>query len=153
MGLFPSHDREVSVGPSYATKRMEAAESMMAFVQAFPAAAPIIGDMIARNMDWPGAEDIADRLKKTIPPEIIDEELSPEEQQQRDQQIQAQQAEQQKQQQMMDASFQLDMQGKMAEVRAKMAKAARDMAEAEAQDIENDATESGIADLLERMNG
>ena len=61
------YDVRVSVGPSYATKRMEAAESMMSFVQAFPAAAPIIGDLIARNMDWPGAEDIAKRLKAALP--------------------------------------------------------------------------------------
>ena len=147
------YDVRVSVGPSYATKRMEAAESMMSFVQAFPAAAPIIGDLIARNMDWPGAEDIAERLKKTIPPEIIDEELSPEEQQQREQQMQAQQQEQEKQKAMAEQMHQLEMQKQISEIRAKMAKAAKDTAEAEAQDIENDATESGIADLLERMNG
>lgn len=60
----------VDVGPSYATKRQEAAESMTAYMQANPAAAPLIGDLVARNMDWPGAEQIADRLKLMLPPHI-----------------------------------------------------------------------------------
>ena len=63
----------VRIGPSYATRRMEAAESMLAFVQAVPQAGAIIGDLIAGNMDWPGADQIAERLKRTIPPQILEE--------------------------------------------------------------------------------
>ncbi len=66
-------DVVVSAGPSYATKRQEAAESMMAFVQAVPNAAAAISDLVAQNMDWPGAEKIAERLKKTLPPGLADE--------------------------------------------------------------------------------
>lgn len=139
-------DVTVTVGPSYATKRIEAAESMMGFMQAYPNAAPIIGDLIAKNMDWPGADDIAERLKKTIPPEILDEEKSPEEMQQ--------QAEAMKQQQaMQQEAYKLDKQAKIADIRAKMAKAQKDLSEAEAQDIENDATQAGIIGLMERLNG
>ena len=64
------YDVEVTTGPSFSTKRIEAAESMMAFVQAVPPAAALIGDLIARNMDWPGAEAIAERLRKALPPGI-----------------------------------------------------------------------------------
>ena len=64
------YDVEVVTGPSFSTKRIEAAESMMAFVQAVPSAAALISDLIARNMDWPGAEAIAERLKRALPPGV-----------------------------------------------------------------------------------
>lgn len=59
-------DVRVSIGPSYATKRMESADAMLQFLQAYPAAAPIIGDLIAKNMDWPGADEIAKRLRNML---------------------------------------------------------------------------------------
>lgn len=64
------YDVVVTAGPSYATKRVEAADSMMQFVQAVPGAAAVISDLVAKNMDWPGAEQIAERLKKMLPPGI-----------------------------------------------------------------------------------
>lgn len=63
------YDVTCEVGPSYATKREEAAEQMMSFVQAIPAAGQMAGDLIAKNLDWPGAEEIADRLKTMLPPQ------------------------------------------------------------------------------------
>lgn len=63
-----TYDVEVSAGPGFSTRRLEAAESMMAFVQAVPQAGAVIADLIARNMDWPGAEAIAERLRRTLPP-------------------------------------------------------------------------------------
>jgi hypothetical protein len=76
------YDVVVEVGPSYSTKRQEAAESMMAFVQAVPNAAQFVGDLIAQSQDWPMATEIAERLKKTLPAGLIEEDdgdLSPEE--------------------------------------------------------------------------
>jgi hypothetical protein len=64
-------DIVVETGPSYTTKRLEAAESMTAFVQAVPAAAPIIADLLATAQDWPEADRIAARLKKLIPPNVL----------------------------------------------------------------------------------
>lgn len=64
------YDLTVKSGPSFTTRREEAATQMMQLVQAFPDAAPIIGDLIAKNLDWPGADDIADRLKAMLPPQI-----------------------------------------------------------------------------------
>lgn len=66
------YDVKVITGPSYSTKRMEASDSMMAFVEAVPGAAAVISDLIAENMDWPGAEEIAARLRKTLPPGLAD---------------------------------------------------------------------------------
>ncbi len=60
----------VTIGPSFATKRAEAADSMLGFMKAVPQAAPIIGDLVAKNMDWPGAEDIAARLAMMLPPQV-----------------------------------------------------------------------------------
>jgi hypothetical protein len=64
------YDVTCEAGPSYTTKREEAAEQMMQLLQSFPAAAPIIGDLVAKNLDWPGADDIADRLKTMLPPQL-----------------------------------------------------------------------------------
>lgn len=61
------YDLTVEVGPSYTTKREEAAESMIAFMQAVPQAAGVMGDLIAKSMDWPDADTIADRLQALLP--------------------------------------------------------------------------------------
>lgn len=61
----------VTIGPSYATKRIEAAESMMDFARAMPNAAALIMDLIAKNQDWPGADEMAVRLAKAIPPQYL----------------------------------------------------------------------------------
>lgn len=71
------YDVAASVGPSYTTKRQEAADSMLEFIRVYPNAAPIIGHLIAKNMDWPGAQEIADLLKRALPPELQDEEEQP----------------------------------------------------------------------------
>lgn len=57
------YDVEVRVGPTFATRREEARESLLAFVQAIPQAGAAAADLIAKNMDWPGAEELAERLK------------------------------------------------------------------------------------------
>ena len=57
------YDLTVETGPSYTTQREEAANQMMELLRAFPQAAPVIGDLLAENLDWPGADKIADRLK------------------------------------------------------------------------------------------
>lgn len=56
----------VTTGPSYATKRIEASESMADFARAMPQTAEVFVDIIAKNQDWPGAEEIASRLAKLV---------------------------------------------------------------------------------------
>lgn len=68
------YDVQVNVGPSYATKRQEAADMMTQLAQAYPQLMQIAGDILVKNMDWPGADDIAKRLKAMLPPQIQDEE-------------------------------------------------------------------------------
>ena len=64
------YDLIVTTGPSYTSKRDEAATQMTELLRSFPQAAPIIGDLVAKALDWPGADEIAKRLKTMLPPEI-----------------------------------------------------------------------------------
>jgi len=62
----------VSTGPSYKTKRQEDSELMAQMAQGNPELMKIAGDIIVRNMDLPGAQELSDRIKKTLPPELQD---------------------------------------------------------------------------------
>jgi len=64
------YDVTVSVGPSYSTKRQEAAEAQTQMIQAAPQLMQVMGDIMLRNMDWPGSDQMADRLKAMLPPQI-----------------------------------------------------------------------------------
>lgn len=67
------YDVSVAAGPSYTTKRQEAVEAMMQLTQSAPQFLQVAGDIMVRNMDWPGAQEIADRLKKMLPPQLQDQ--------------------------------------------------------------------------------
>ena len=56
-------------------------------------------------------------------------------------------------QQKMDEALALEKADKEAEIFGKKAKGMRDMSEARATDLETDMTESGVSDLVERING
>jgi hypothetical protein len=57
-------------GPSYATAREEAQASMVELGGKWPKVLDVAGDIMVENMDWPGAEKIARRLKATLPPQV-----------------------------------------------------------------------------------
>jgi len=61
------YDLTVSTGPSFTTRREEAAAQMMELIRSFPQAAPLIGDIVAKNLDWAGADEIAKRLQTLLP--------------------------------------------------------------------------------------
>ncbi len=63
----------VSMGANYNTKRQESLDFMMELIRNAPQITPLIYDLLAKNMDSPGAQEISERLKKTIPPEILEE--------------------------------------------------------------------------------
>lgn len=87
-----TYDVKVTVGPNFTTKRQEAAESMMAFINAVPHSATAVSDLIAKNMDWPGADEFSDRLKKMLPPGVLGpDEMEPEAVQQMERANQVQQ--------------------------------------------------------------
>ena len=102
------YDVTCQAGPSFTTRREEAAEQMMQFIQSNPQAAPIIGDLIAKNLDWPGADEIAKRLQGMLPPGAAGK---------NPQLMQAEQAIQQLQQQLGQATQ--EVQDKRAELQIK----------------------------------
>jgi hypothetical protein len=68
------YDVRVVTGPGYATKRQEALESMAQLLQGNPQLWQVAGDLFVKNMDWPGADDLAARLARTIDPKILNAE-------------------------------------------------------------------------------
>ena len=64
------YDVAVDTGPSYTTKREESAQQMTEFIRSYPAAAPLIGDLLVKGLDWPQADEIAERLKAMLPQQI-----------------------------------------------------------------------------------
>ena len=72
------YDVIVTVGPSFNSRRQEALDGMTALVQANPELWKVIGDLLVKSMDWPGSQEMADRIKKTIDPSLLgDEDESP----------------------------------------------------------------------------
>jgi hypothetical protein len=64
------YDVTCESGPSFTTKREEASNQMIEFIRAYPQAAGIVGDLLAKNLDWPGADEIANRMQAMLPPQI-----------------------------------------------------------------------------------
>jgi hypothetical protein len=71
------YDVRVITGPGYATKRQEALESMAQLLQGNPQLWQVAGDLFVKNMDWPGAQDLAKRFKKTIDPKMLADDDDP----------------------------------------------------------------------------
>lgn len=65
-----TYDVTISTGPSYQTQRQESAESMLAMAQNYPALMETAGDIVVKNLDWPNAEEVSERLKRAMPPEL-----------------------------------------------------------------------------------
>ena len=65
------YDVMVITGPNYATKRQESLESMAQLLQGNPNLWQVAGDLFVKNMDWPGAQEMAKRFQKTIDPKLL----------------------------------------------------------------------------------
>lgn len=126
-------DVVVKAGPSHTTQRMEATEALMEFIRAAPATAPAIMDILAMNMDWPGAQKVAERMRKMVPPNL----LSKREREQSGQEAPEPTPEQQ---------------AEMAKAQAEMAKAEADMAMAQAKTAEAQAKMAEIQMMAEGGN-
>jgi hypothetical protein len=91
-------DVRVTIGPSFASKRLEAADAIVELMKALPPElAPLLADIAVRNMDIPDAQEAAKRLKAMLPPQALQDPNAPPPQpdpaQQQAQQMQSQQAE------------------------------------------------------------
>ena len=83
------YDVCVTTGPNYMTKRQEALDAMSQLLQGNPQLWAVAGDLFVKNMDWPGAQEMAKRFAKTIDPKLMDDGDKPPELQAAEQQIQA----------------------------------------------------------------
>lgn len=64
------YDVAVSSGASYSTQRAEFVDMMMSLSQSNPAILQVAGDLIMGAMDFPKSEEVAERLKALLPPQI-----------------------------------------------------------------------------------
>lgn len=55
-------DVTVDIGPSFATKRAETADAIQTLVQAYPPLMDKAGDLMVKAMDFPQADELAERL-------------------------------------------------------------------------------------------
>lgn len=117
-----SWDVRVTTGPSFTTQRQEAATYYAEVIKSAPDLMPIIGDLVFKYQDAPGAQAISSRLKKIVDPKLLDESERDENQQdpaimQLTQQLQ--QVTQEAQQQIQ--ALQVELQNKNSDSQAKMA--------------------------------
>ncbi|CAB4184162.1 Phage P22-like portal protein [uncultured Caudovirales phage] len=71
------YDVAVTTGPSYMTKRQESLDAMSHLLQGNPQLWAVAGDLFIKNMDWPGAQEMAARFAKTIDPKLLSDEDDP----------------------------------------------------------------------------
>ena len=73
------YDVMVTTGPGYMTKRQEALDAMSMLLQSNPELWRVAGDLFIKNMDWPGAQEMAQRFAKIIDPKVMEgDDQSPE---------------------------------------------------------------------------
>lgn len=124
------YDVTIATGPAYMTRRLEAANSMLEAVRVDPQLMQVAGDLIAKAQDWPDADQIAERIKRTIPPQILGDEeqdgqpAQPNPEQQAAAQQQAMQMQAQQQQ------MQMELQKQQAELEKAQADAVKAQAQA-----------------------
>ena len=68
------YDVTVQQGPSYSTQRQEVRDTLIQLSQGNPAVMQIGGDIFFDNSDFPGADRLAKRWKKQLPPALQDDE-------------------------------------------------------------------------------
>ena len=121
------YDVTISTGPSFATRRAESAAQLTELYRVAPQIAQVAPDIIVGEMDLVNGQELVERLKRTIPPQVLGDDAndgkSPEE-------IAQQQQAAAQAQQMQAMQVQMQMQSAQAELRLKSAQA--DEAEAKA---------------------
>lgn len=60
---------QADIGPAYATQRQEAFNAITQILIHNQNLTPVIGDLLFKNADFPGADEIAERLERMVPPQ------------------------------------------------------------------------------------
>lgn len=74
------YDVTVEVGPNFETRRQEAFNALTQIMSQNQDLMKVAGDLLFKSADFPMASDVAERLHRTIPPAILGEGPSPQEQ-------------------------------------------------------------------------
>ncbi|AOI92103.1 hypothetical protein WS57_25680 [Burkholderia pseudomultivorans] len=74
------YDVTVEVGPNYETRRQEAFNALTQIMSQDQELMKVAGDLLFKAADFPMADEVAERLHRTIPPQILGEGPSPQEQ-------------------------------------------------------------------------
>lgn len=61
----------VTVGPSFSTQRQESAEKFTMLAQTYPKLWGVAGDLIVESLDVQGSDEMAARLRKTLPQGLV----------------------------------------------------------------------------------
>lgn len=125
------YDVIVTAGKAFASRRKEAVDGMLTWAKNFPNQAPLVADLVIGNMDVPGGDVMAARIKRSLPPQVVNDPDSPEGQQAAAQAQAQQQQAKQTQQQLLQAHIQTE-QGKQ---QAEMAKSSATVVKAKAEVI------------------
>lgn len=72
------YDVESDIGPSYGTKRQEAFNAFTQIASQSPEMMSIAGDLMFKSADFPGADEIAERLHRMVPAQALGAEAPPE---------------------------------------------------------------------------
>lgn len=64
---------ESDIGPAYATKRQEAFNAFSQIATGNQELMMLIGDLMFQNADFPGADKIAERMRRLLPPQVTGE--------------------------------------------------------------------------------
>lgn len=124
------YDVKVVTGASYTTRRQEAATFFSDIVTRQPELMNVMGDLLFKNMDFSGAQAMAERMKKIIDPKLLEEEGN------QDPQVQALQAQVEQAGQLLQAA-----QAEMAALQQQIDDKKADL-QIKAQSEMNDAEES-----------
>lgn len=117
------YEHHVTTGPAYSTLRQQAADQQLRLYELVPDIAKATLDLTLGNMDWPGADLMARRVRKMVPRELLDENELTEEEKGAE-----------------DPPPNPEQQVQMAEAQADMAEAEADMALADAKKSQAEAT-------------
>ncbi len=66
------YDAMVVVGPSYTTQRQESVASILSLANSMPQQMALGADILVKNMDFKDAEELSARLRKALPPGLIE---------------------------------------------------------------------------------
>ena len=65
------YDVEADVGPPFGTQREEAYNAISQIIQASPDLVHVAGDLLFKSADFPLADELAERLKRGVPPQFM----------------------------------------------------------------------------------